>query len=150
MTAPAYRHISYLHATPQRVWHALTNADESGLYWGHRNVSTWLPGAHWEHQRADGSGVADVVGTVEAVDRPHRLVTTWAGPGEERPAGPSRVTFELREYRDLTRLTVTHDNLADEAERADSEAGWSAVLSNLKTYLETGHPLPQDPWSMPS
>ncbi|MFC5665194.1 SRPBCC domain-containing protein [Kitasatospora misakiensis] len=149
MAAPAYRHISYLHATPQRVWHALTNADESGLYWGHRNVSTWLPGAGWEHQRIDGSGTADVVGTVEAADRPRLLVTTWAGPGERRPAGPSRVTFELRSHRDLTRLTVTHENLADEAERANAEAGWSAVLSNLKTYLETGHPLPQDPWEMP-
>ncbi|MER6361633.1 SRPBCC domain-containing protein [Kitasatospora sp. NPDC001527] len=149
MAVPAYRHISYLHAAPQRVWHALTNPDESALYWGHRNVSTWQVGARWEHQRADGSGVADAFGTVEAADRPNLLVTTWSGPGEERPAGPSRVTFELYAHQDLTRLTVTHENLADEAERADAEAGWSAVLSNLKTYLETGHPLPQDPWTVP-
>ncbi|MFB6889969.1 SRPBCC domain-containing protein [Kitasatospora sp. NPDC056327] len=148
MAVPAYRHVSYLHATPQRVWHALTNADESALYWGHRNVSTWQPGARWEHQRADGSGTADVVGTVEVSERPERLVTTWAEPGAD-PAGASRVTFRLEAHRDLTRLTVTHDALADEAERADAEAGWSAVLSNLKTYLETGHPLPQEPWTMP-
>ncbi|MDH6707430.1 uncharacterized protein YndB with AHSA1/START domain [Kitasatospora sp. MAA19] len=149
MAAPAVRSTLYLRATPARVWHALTNADESGLYWGHRNVSTWLPGAPWEHQRADGSGIADVIGVVEAADRPHRLVTTWAGPQERRPGGPSRVTFEIQGWRELTRLTVTHDDLADEAERADAERGWSAVLSNLKTYLETGHPLPQEPWSMP-
>lgn len=149
MTVPAVRCTLYLHATPEQVWHALTNADESAVYWGHRNVSTWLPGAPWEHRRTDASGIADVVGTVEAVDRPHRLVTSWAGPDERRPAGPSRVTFELVGHLDLTRLTVTHDNLADEAESADSTAGWSAVLSNLKTYLETGRPLPQEPWSMP-
>ncbi|MEV7353871.1 SRPBCC family protein [Kitasatospora sp. NPDC091276] len=149
MAAPALHSTLYLRATPERVWHALTNADESALYWGHRNVSTWLPGAPWEHQRADGSGTADVIGVVEAADRPHRLVTTWAAPEERRPGGPSKVTFELRGWHDLTRLTVTHDQLADEAERADVERGWSAVLSNLKTYLETGHPLPQEPWSMP-
>ncbi|MFF2147661.1 SRPBCC family protein [Kitasatospora sp. NPDC058190] len=149
MTAFSHRGIVYLRATPERVWHALTNADESGLYWGHRNVSTWLPGAPWEHQRGDDSGIADVIGIVEAAERPHRLVTSWAGPEEQRPAGPSRVSFDIQAWRDLTRLTVTHENLADEAERADVEQGWSAVLSNLKTYLETGHPLPQQPWLMP-
>ncbi|MFF2745818.1 SRPBCC domain-containing protein [Kitasatospora sp. NPDC058048] len=149
MTAFGHRGITYLRATPERVWHALTNADESGLYWGHRNVSTWLLGAPWEHQRTDGSGTADVIGTVEAVDRPHLLVTTWAGPQEQHAAFPSRVTFELQGWQDLTRLTVTHADLADEAARADAEQGWSAVLANLKTYLETGHPLPQQPWLMP-
>ncbi|MFG2907808.1 MULTISPECIES: SRPBCC domain-containing protein [unclassified Kitasatospora] len=149
MTALSHRGITYLRATPERVWHALTNADESGLYWGHRNVSTWLLGAPWEHQRTDGSGIADVTGTVEAVDRPHRLVTTWAGPQEDRAGWPSRVTFEIQGWQDLTRLTVIHENLADEAARADAEQGWSAVLANLKTYLETGHPLPQQPWLMP-
>ncbi|MCG6497844.1 SRPBCC domain-containing protein [Kitasatospora sp. A2-31] len=149
MTVPAVRHTVYLHATPEHVWHALTNADESGVYWGHRNVSTWLPGAAWEHRRTDDSGIADVVGTVVEVERPHRLVTTWAGPDEHRPGGPSRVTFRLQGHRDLTRLVVTHENLADEREQAEAEAGWSAVLSNLKTYLETGRPLPQEPWLMP-
>ncbi|MFJ6774002.1 SRPBCC domain-containing protein [Kitasatospora sp. NPDC091257] len=149
MTAFSHRGITYLRAAPERVWHALTNADESGLYWGHRNVSTWLLGAPWEHQRTDGSGTADVIGTVEAVDRPHLLVTTWAGPQEQHAAFPSRVTFELQGWQDLTRLTVTHVDLADEAARADAEQGWSAVLANLKTYLETGHPLPQQPWLMP-
>ncbi|MFB7614802.1 SRPBCC domain-containing protein [Kitasatospora sp. NPDC056181] len=149
MTAAPYRCILYVRATPQHVWHALTNADESAVYWDHRNVSTWLPGARWEHRRTDDSGTVDVAGTVEAAERPHRLVTTWAGPDEQRPGGPSRVTFELQGHLDLTRLTVTHDRLADDAERADAEAGWSAVLSNLKTYLESGRPLPQEPWSMP-
>ncbi|MFF2545460.1 SRPBCC domain-containing protein [Kitasatospora sp. NPDC058063] len=149
MTAFGHRGITYLRATPERVWHALTNADESGLYWGHRNVSTWLLGAPWEHQRTDGSGTADVIGTVEAVDRPHLLVATWAGLREQHAAFPSRVTFELQGWQDLTRLTVTHVDLADEAARADAEQGWSAVLANLKTYLETGHPLPQQPWLMP-
>ncbi|MGW2250787.1 SRPBCC family protein [Kitasatospora sp. NPDC001660] len=149
MAAPAYRTALYLRARPERVWHALTNADESGLYWGHRNVSTWLPGAPWEHQRADDSGIADVIGNVETADRPHRLVTTWASPDAPSPAGPSRVTFAIEGWRDLTRLTVTHEHLADEDEVAQAAKGWEAVLSNLKTYLETGHPLPQEPWTMP-
>ncbi|MEV7026089.1 SRPBCC domain-containing protein [Kitasatospora sp. NPDC093558] len=149
MTPAAVRTTVYLHATPERVWHALTNADESAIYWGHRNVSTWLPGAPWEHRRTDDSGIADVTGTVEAATRPHLLVTTWYAPGTPHPAGPSRVTFGIEGWQDLTRLTVTHESLADEAEAAEAARGWSAVLANLKTYLETGHPLPQQPWLMP-
>jgi len=44
---------------------------------------------------------------------------------------------------------VTHEDLADETERDDASRGWSAVVSNLKTLLETGSALPQQPWSMP-
>jgi hypothetical protein len=43
---------------------------------------------------------------------------------------------------------VTHSDLADETERAGAAAGWSAVLSNLKSLLETGHVLPRAPWEM--
>ncbi|MGH3856219.1 MAG: SRPBCC domain-containing protein, partial [Pseudonocardiaceae bacterium] len=62
--------------------------------------------------------------------------------------GPSRVTFDIEPHGEIVRLTVTHENLADEAERDALTAGWPAVLSNLKSFLETGHPLPQAPWEM--
>lgn len=45
---------------------------------------------------------------------------------------------------------MTHEDLADESERADVSSGWPAVLSNLKSLLETGHVLPQEPWLMPA
>ena len=60
------------------------------------------------------------------------------------------MTFDIEPYGDIVRLTVSHDNLADDAEReAAAAAGWAAVLSNLKSLLETGHALPQQPWEMP-
>jgi hypothetical protein len=58
------------------------------------------------------------------------------------------VTFDIEPYGDIVRLTVTHENLADEAERHNAAAGWAAVLSNLKSLIETGHALPQAPWEM--
>jgi uncharacterized protein YndB with AHSA1/START domain/DNA-binding transcriptional ArsR family regulator len=144
---PAFVYVIYIESTPERVWHALTDADLTAAYWGHANVSDWRPGSCWEHRRTDGSGIADVVGTVEQSAPPTRLVTTWADPAE--PAGPaSRVTFALEPYGGIVRLTVTHEDLA-ETDLADAAAGWSAVLSNLKSLLETGHPLPQAPWEMP-
>ncbi|MGW3730056.1 hypothetical protein ACWDPP_34105, partial [Streptomyces sp. NPDC000851] len=47
-------------------------------------------------------------------------------------------------------VDVAHENLADEAERADAASGWAAVLSNLKSLLETGSPLPEQPWLVPN
>jgi hypothetical protein len=69
-------------------------------------------------------------------------------PGAD--ADPSRVTFDIERYGEIVRLTVTHEDLVDEGERADVAAGWPAVLSNLKSLLETGHPLAQAPWEMHS
>ncbi|GGY06806.1 ArsR/SmtB family transcription factor [Streptomyces hiroshimensis] len=145
-TKPEFVYTLYIHATPDKVWEALTDAEATAAYWGHSNVSDWQVGSPWEHRRVDGSGVADVVGTVVESDSPKRLVTTWAGPDEERPAGPSKVTFDIKPLGDVVRLTVTHENLRDEAEKRMAAGGWSSVLSNLKTYLETGSPLPADLW----
>jgi len=146
---PSFVYVTYIESTPERVWRALTDADLTAAYWGHSNVSDWQVGSGWEHRRTDGSGIADVVGTVVESSPPTRLVTTWAAPGDEPVDGVERVTFVLEPYGGIVRLTVTHENLGDEAERDASAAGWAAVLSNLKSLLETGHVLPQVPWEMP-
>ncbi|MFG2602454.1 ArsR/SmtB family transcription factor [Streptomyces sp. NPDC048514] len=147
---PGYVYVIYIASTPEKVWEALTDADLTAAYWGHRNVSDWQPGSRWEHVRTDGSGIADVAGRVVVSEPPTRLVTTWAAPG---PAGQedrhSRVTFEIRPHEDIVRLTVTHEGLSDERERSDVASGWPAVLSNLKSLLETGRTLPQEPWLVP-
>jgi uncharacterized protein YndB with AHSA1/START domain/DNA-binding transcriptional ArsR family regulator len=142
-----YVYVTYIRATPDQVWHALTDADLTARYWGHRNESDWRPGSAWEHVRTDGSGIADVRGTVLEVDPPHRLVMTFPGSGEERDV-PSRVTFTVEPYGDIVRLTVRHDDLPSEDDRAAASAGWPAVLANLKSLLETGDVLPQAPWEM--
>lgn len=148
---PTFVYVTYIESTPEKVWDALTDADLTAAYWGHSNVSDWRPGSRWEHVRTDGSGVADVVGTVVESERPTRLVTTWAAPDDEGQEDKySRVTFDIRQHAEIVRLTVTHEDLADESERADAASGWSAVLSNLKSLLETGHVLPQEPWLVPA
>jgi uncharacterized protein YndB with AHSA1/START domain/DNA-binding transcriptional ArsR family regulator len=146
---PAFVYVTYIHATPERVWHALTDADLSAEYWGHSNVSDWQVGSQWEHLRTDGSGVADVIGTVLEAVPPQRLVMTFDAPdAPATPEGPSTVTFLIEPYQDIVRLTVTHENLADEGARDVVSVGWPAVCANLKSLLETGQVLPQAPWEM--
>jgi uncharacterized protein YndB with AHSA1/START domain/DNA-binding transcriptional ArsR family regulator len=146
---PTFVYVTYIQSTPERVWQALTDPDLTAEYWGHSNVSDWQVGSGWEHRRTDGTGAADVVGTVLESVPPTRLVTTWAAPGEEQAGEPSRVTFDIEPDGGIVRLTVTHEDLADEVDRDGAASGWAAVLSNLKTLLETGHVLPRTPWEMP-
>jgi uncharacterized protein YndB with AHSA1/START domain/DNA-binding transcriptional ArsR family regulator len=146
---PSYVYVTYIRATAEQVWHALTDADLTAKYWGHANISDWQPGSAWEHQRTDGSGRADVVGTVLEANYPTRLVITFEdAPDEDKPGGPSVVTFLVKPHQDIVRLTVTHENLASDAMRNGISNGWPAVLANLKSLLETGEVLPQAPWDV--
>ncbi|HEY4022385.1 MAG TPA: metalloregulator ArsR/SmtB family transcription factor [Pseudonocardiaceae bacterium] len=145
---PSHVYVTYIQSTPEQVWHALTDAELSGRYWGHANISDWQVGSSWEHRRVDGSGIADALGVIEEVNPPRRLVATWKAPDAGPEVEPSRVTFDIEYSGEIVRLTVTHENLADEAERAAVAGGWAAVLSNLKSLLETGKTLTQAPWEM--
>ena len=137
----------FLEATAERVWRALTDAAETAAYWGNSNVSDWRVGSEWAH--VNGAGESQVEGTILESDPPRRLVNSWAAPGHEHPNGPSVVSFELDEFESIVRLRVTNSNLASDDERAESANGWAAVLSNLKTFVETGQPLSVEPWAMP-
>ena len=153
---PTFVYVTYIDATPDKVWHALTDADLTSAYWGHSNVSDWQTGSTWEHVRTDGSGIADVVGTVIDAVPGKRLVLTFDAPttvSDEEPAtgpadDPSVVTFDITRYHDIVRLTVTHENLADRDAYEAVSVGWPAVCANLKSLLETGHTLRQPPWEM--
>jgi uncharacterized protein YndB with AHSA1/START domain/DNA-binding transcriptional ArsR family regulator len=150
MTAdkPTFVYVTYIQSTPQRVWHALTDADLTAEYWGHSNVSEWQVGSPWEHRRVDGSNIADVVGTVLESTPPKRLVMTFGEPGGQPDDAPSTVTFDIEQYQDIVRLTVTHEDLAGPDTVHAASVGWAAVMANLKSLLETGHVLPQAPWEM--
>jgi uncharacterized protein YndB with AHSA1/START domain/DNA-binding transcriptional ArsR family regulator len=133
-------YVTYIATTPEALWHALTDPELTGQYWGHRNVSSWTNGSGWEHQRLEDGG-ADVVGTIVEVDRPRRLIHTWAAPADAHdPAKHSRVTYDLEPVGDVVRLTVTHEDLPPSA-LDDANKGWAIVLSSLKSQLETGRPL---------
>jgi len=96
----------------------------------------------------NGEGESQVEGVIVESDPPRRLVNTWAAPGDDEAGDPSVVTFDIREFESIVRLTVTDADLKSEDERTESIGGWAAVLSNLKTYVETGRPLSVAPWTV--
>jgi len=146
-TVPTYVYVTYIKATPEQVWQALTDADLTARYWGHRNESDWRPGSTWQHLRTDGSGISDVTGTVLEALPPERLVMTFPGSAEQRQE-PSQVTFTIEPHEEIVRLTVRHEGLPTQSDYEAISGGWPAVMANLKSLLETGEVLPQAPWEM--
>ena len=65
-----------------------------------------------------------MAGTVLEAEPPRRLVMTFDSPGEQLASGPATVTFDIEPYHDIVRVTVTHENLPDEANYQAAAAGW--------------------------
>lgn len=139
MSKPEFVYVIYIQSTPEKIWQALIDPEMTKEFWGrHQNQSDWKPGSEWRHQNYDDANDIAVAGTVVESKPPRRLVLTWGRPDD---ADVSRVTFDIDEFMGSARLTVTHSELTPEMMRSIS-AGWPAVLSSLKSLLETGASLP--------
>jgi len=145
---PDYVYTTYIRATPEQVWHALTDQELTSRFWGHAQVSDWQVGSRVDHVRTDGSGIADASGRVIESDPPHRLVFGFDDPQrfDDPTFEPGVVAFDIDSYLDIVKLTVAHTSLPSLDDLRDVGQGWPAVLANLKTLLETGDVLPQEPW----
>lgn len=147
--APDFVYTLYIAAPIETVWNGLIQQEVTETYWGHHNKSDWKIGSKWEHLRSSDTNVVDVHGQVLESDPPNKLVITWNGINgskTEEPA-PSVVTYELVALGPDTKLTVTHSQLTqDSVMHTGVTQGWPAVLSNLKSVLETGNPLSDDQW----
>lgn len=143
MGKPGFVYVIYIRTTPEKIWDALRDPDMTRNYWGwHRNVSDWKPGSEWRHEDYDDASLVHVQGTVIESDPPRRLVLTWSSPqNAANPDKVSRVTFDIEPFMGEVKLTVMHDDLDEEMLRGISQ-GWPAILSSLKTLLETGNAMP--------
>lgn len=154
-TKPSFVYVTYIQTTPEKVWQAFMDTDIMAQYWVgptsdcvRVNVSDWKPGSTWEHQRLDAAHTVDICGKVVECKPPSRLVYTWARPNEaDDETKHSRVEIDIEQRIDgLVRLTVSHVDLEKDPQMLSGiSGGWPAVLSNLKTLLETGHVLPRVP-----
>ncbi len=129
----------YIKTTPERLWEAITDPEMRSKYsFGVTISSDWTPGSRYEavHPQAQ---VAISEGENLEVDPPRRLVQSMTAlwSDEVKAEGPSRVTWEVEPIGDSCRLTVTHDELREDA-NGELYGGWPMILSGLKTLLETG------------
>ena len=156
VTTQVYR--VYIKATPQAIWDAITRPEWTERY-GYRGRAEYepdlRPGARYrgltsDAMRAVGSPDVGVDGEVVEADPPRRLVQTFRMLMDEGLAaeGFTRLTYEIQEgTAGVTKLTLTHELedapklavlMSGGLEDVGAGGGWSFVLSDLKTLLESG------------
>lgn len=152
-TATTQVHRVWIKASRQRVWDAIVDPKWNGRYgYGAPSEYELRTGGAFRvlaSQQMRDFGAPEVIidGQVLEVDPPSRLVQTWHALFEPAAAAEpvTRVTWELTEQNGVTILTVTHE-LTDApvtavmtaGDAADAGGGWPQIVSDLKTFLETG------------
>jgi uncharacterized protein YndB with AHSA1/START domain len=149
MARSTFVYVTYIRTTPEKLWSALTDDVEfMKQYWfGVHCESLWKAGSSWKMVHPDGN-ITDAGEIVEA-DPPRRLVIRWRH--EKKPElkaeGDSLCTIEIERSGAAVKLSVTHT-----IEREPSQfivavsGGWPKIISNLKSLMETGSAVLQDPY----
>ncbi|MEA2126609.1 MAG: hypothetical protein QOI80_3391 [Solirubrobacteraceae bacterium] len=154
-------HRVFIKAPADRIWEAITDPAFNSRYgYGTPNHFELRPGGafHVEASQAmidHGASNPIIDGEVLEVDPPRRLVQTWRALFDPATAAEpaNRLTWEIDEDPRLPgtcRLTITHE-LEDApvtaiqvaGDNPDAGGGWPFILSDLKSYLETGSSLAQ-------
>jgi uncharacterized protein YndB with AHSA1/START domain len=140
---PDVVYITYIRTTPQKVWDCLTmSAFTSQFFFGRTVESDWKQGSHWRLILPDGK--TDVAGQVLIADPPHKLKVTWIVAAlEDAPKDAAIITYDIEAVGDLVKLTMTqHTDAKIPRKYLDAgRQGWAAILSSLKSLLETGQAL---------
>ncbi len=146
MTPITFNYVTYISSTPEEVWDALTNTEHTEVYFfGTAVKSEWKVGSRVEYSRGEVTDYGEIL----SYEANCEMTYTWESVNDETiREKPTVVTFKLHQMDgDVVRLSLVHEYLleADYVEDNNSfqgfNNGWPFILSNLKTYLETGKTL---------
>jgi uncharacterized protein YndB with AHSA1/START domain len=131
--------VFYFAAAPDKVWDGFVSPESNRiLFTGAELEADLKPGGsmNWTGPGPDGQRVTYVGGEVLQSEPPKLLQYTFAVGSSIKF---SRVTIELVPETEATRVSVTHDQWAeDDNGYASCADGWPRILSRLKTLIETG------------
>lgn len=134
-----------LPAPPERVYRALTSADEVVQWFGPGTnydcvATTWdcRVGGKWELtitvKEGDDAGKVHVArGEFLELVPGERVVQSWSW--KDGSFDHSEVRMELAPAGDGTRFTLRHIGLPDEEQRNSHEHGWSGSLDKLEALV---------------
>ena len=139
---PAIVYTIYIASTAEKVWQALTSAEFSRKYFSGNSVEVDLRiGGAYIVRTPDGS--LHISGEVIECDPPRRLTVTFNvnWPELVEKLGPTLVTYEIEQAGEAVRLTLSqsHDRELSDDILSGGRSGWPAILSSLKSLLETGN-----------
>ncbi|HEV7668555.1 MAG TPA: SRPBCC family protein [Thermoanaerobaculia bacterium] len=145
MSKPHFIYVTFILTTAEKLWNALTRGDLTQRYWYDRRIeSDWQVGSPVRFFDGDSDVLTDS-GEILVCDPPRQLIYTFrpeAGEGEEA-MDFSRVSFGIESLPGMVKFTLIHDQLPDQEMANAFREGWAPILSSLKTFLETGEPMPR-------
>ena len=140
MRKPEFIYVTYIETTPEKLWEALTSGAFTKRYWFDTEVrSDWKVGSPFA--LVMGDKITDTGAILEA-DRPRRLSYSFKHQlfEEMRHEPATRVVFTIEPHGGIVKLTVTHEGFIEGSKLLGAVSkGWPAILSGLKSLLETGH-----------
>jgi uncharacterized protein YndB with AHSA1/START domain len=141
---PKTVYVTYIAAPPEKVWQALTDPTFTRQYFAGfaADVEPRTGGAFYLRYP---DGRVHISGKVVEWSPPHRFSCTWLVEGIKDFAELPEclVTYEIVQAGDAARLTMTesHSWNIPEAILSGGQSGWPAILSGMKSLIETGKPL---------
>jgi len=141
---PAIVYTIYIASTPGKVWEALTSAEFSRQYFSSFAIEADLKiGGAFIARAPDGS--VHISGEVIECEPLRKLTVTFNvnWPALVEKLGSTLVTYEIEPAGDVVKLTMlqSHDRDISDDILSGGRAGWPAILSSLKSLLETGQAL---------
>jgi uncharacterized protein YndB with AHSA1/START domain len=141
---PKTVYVTYIDATPEAVFAALTEPAFTRQYFGCFAIDVERrTGGAFRMLAPDGA--VHIEGTVVDWSPPRRLACTWKvlGMAEARALPDCLVAYDIAPAGGCVRLTMTESHQWDvpDAILSGGRTGWPAILSSLKSVLETGKPL---------
>ena len=140
---PTLVYTIYIKTTPEKVWQALTTSESSKYFFGNSVEVDQRVGGAYIVRTADGA--LHVSGEVIECEPPKKLTVTFNvnWPALIEKLGPTLVTYKIEPAGDAVKLTLTeaHDRPLSDDILSGGRSGWPAIMSSLKSLLETGEPL---------
>jgi uncharacterized protein YndB with AHSA1/START domain len=132
----------FLDAPPEEVFAAWIEPAQfsrwfapEGLTLPHHSLDV-RPGGSWSATMRQPDGTDLVVsGRYREIDRPRKLVFTWAWHADGKRGHETEVSVELAPERDGTRLVLTQRNFATTGDRDMHHEGWGSSLENLRRLV---------------
>ena len=144
MDKPVHIYKSYIRATVEAVWDAITNPDQTVQYfYGTMVDSEWEVGSPMTYAYPDGTLASE--GHIIAIDPPKRLEFTFHALWDEelKSEGPAREVWALAEMSGVVELTIELYDVSDDSKTvAEFSQGFPYIVAGLKSLLETGEALP--------
>jgi uncharacterized protein YndB with AHSA1/START domain len=134
----------YIAAPAEKVWQALVSAEFSRQYFSGLAVEVEEKvGGAFVLRAPDGS--VHISGEVIECEKPKKLTVTFNvnWPGLVEALGVELVRYEIEPAGDTVKLTMSqlHDRPISDDILSGGREGWPAILSSLKSLLETGKAL---------